>query len=88
MIVGGVVTAPLFGYLGHRRRETRSWLSALLVAGAVCFEPLARIAVGRLDPPGTVWAIEVAAGVSLAAYFLAARVTYRQRSGGGSSSRT
>jgi hypothetical protein len=68
-IVGGVVTGPLFGWLGWRWRSERSWLSAVLVAGALCLEPIARLAVGRLGSPSLVWIAEVAIGISLAAYF-------------------
>jgi hypothetical protein len=80
IIVGGLVTGPLFGFLGQRWRTTRSWLSAALVAGVLCLEPLARFAVGRLDPPRDVWVIEVVIGAALAAYFLIAGAVYRQRS--------
>ena len=78
--MGGLVTGPLFGFLGQRWRTTRSWLSAALVAGVLCLEPLARFAVGRLDPPRDVWMIEVVIGAALAAYFLIAGAVYRQRS--------
>jgi hypothetical protein len=76
-IVGAFATAPLFGYLGLRWRERRSWVAAALVAGAVCLEPAARYAVGRLDPPTAVWATEVLLGVLLAAYF-AVRIAVRR----------
>lgn len=78
VIVGGVVTAPLYGLLGQRWRTTRAWLSAVLVAGAVCFEPLVESAVGRLPRPATVWISEVAAGLIMTGYFLAASVANRR----------
>jgi hypothetical protein len=84
LLVGGMVTGPLFGYLGHRWRVSRSWASALLIAGAACGEPLARALVGRLDPPTLVWVTEVALGATTAAYFAIAGVAYRRRLGRGS----
>jgi hypothetical protein len=77
-IVGGLVTAPLFGFLGQRWRTERSWISAAALAAAVCFEPLARLAVGRLWSPDGVWLIEIVLGACLAAYFCRAGVTYRR----------
>lgn len=71
---GGLVTGPLFGLLGQRWRSDRSWLSAALVAGALCLEPLARWLTGRLLPPASVWAVEIAAGVVLALCFVVAGV--------------
>ena len=54
-------------------------MSAVAVAAAVCLEPLARLAVGRLWSPDGVWLIEIVLGACLAAYFLRAGVTYRRR---------
>ena len=65
-IVGGLVTGPLYGWLGRRWRVDRSWTSVVLVAGALCLEPLARRAVGMLPPPGLAWGIEVVIGVAVA----------------------
>jgi Family of unknown function (DUF6518) len=69
-IAGGVVVGPLFGFLGHRWRVARSWVSAALVTCALCFEPLARTAVGRLSPPHVVWGAEVAIGAVAAVAFV------------------
>ena len=68
-ILGGLVTGPLFGLLGHGWRVRRSWVSAAIVAGALCLEPFARWASGQLMAPAVVWAVEVAAGVVVAAVF-------------------
>ena len=68
-IVGGVVTGPLYGLLGQRWRVARSWVSAALVACALCLEPLARGVVGTLAPHPMVWAVEVAVGFVAAASF-------------------
>jgi hypothetical protein len=70
VIVGGLVTGPLFGWLGYRWRVERAWLGPLLVAGAFCLEPLARVAAGHGQEIRfrTVWMLEVAAGLAVAAY--------------------
>ena len=70
VIVGGLVTGPLFGWLGYRWRAEGAWLGALLVAAAFCLEPLARTAAGHGQEIRftTVWAAEVAIGLALAAY--------------------
>jgi len=78
-IGGGLVTAPLFGFLGQRWRTERSWLSAAAVAAAVCLEPLARLVVGRLWSPDGVWLIEIVLGGTLAVYFVRTGVTHRRR---------
>lgn len=76
-VIGGVVTAPLFGALGQRWRVRRWWGSAAIVGGCLCLEPAARWLVGR--PPATtaVWLAEIAAGLCLFACFAAA--TERRR---------
>jgi Family of unknown function (DUF6518) len=68
-IAAGLVTGPLFGYLGRRWRVDRSWVSAVAVASSLCLEPLARLGVGRLEPPPVVWGVEVALGIAAAAWF-------------------
>ncbi len=76
-ILGGLVTGPLFGLLGQRWRVRRSWVSAALVAGALCLEPLARWAAGRLMPPAPVWTAEVASGAVVAALFAYTLMAWR-----------
>ena len=70
VIVGGLVTGPLFGWLGYRWQAERTWLGALLVAGAFCLEPLARVVAGHGQAIGSraVWELEVAVGLAFAAY--------------------
>ena len=80
-ILGGLVTGPLFGVLGQRWRVRRSWVSATVVAGALCLEPLARWASGQLMAPGVVWTVEVAAGVIVAALFAYALTRLRRGRG-------
>lgn len=65
-IVGGAITAPLCGLIGQRARAGRWWPGVILVAGALCLEPLARHASGRLYPPAVVWRAEVGLGVAVA----------------------
>jgi hypothetical protein len=74
-VVGGLLTGPLFGFLGQRWRVGRSWAGPALVAGSFCLEPLARWLAGRLSPPALVWQVEVAAGAALAVLFVVAGVT-------------
>lgn len=76
-ILGGLVTGPLYGYLGYRWRVDRSWVSAALVAGALCLEPLARRAVGQLSPPAFAWETEVALGAAVAVFFLLVALAHR-----------
>jgi len=76
-ILSGLLTVPLFGFLGQRWRVRRSWVSASIVAGALCLEPLARWAAGRLMPPTPVWTVEVATGAACAALFASTLIALR-----------
>lgn len=77
-ILGGIVTGPLYGFLGHRWRVARSWVSAALIASALCLEPLARGAVGMLSPHPFVWWAEIAIGAVVAAAFASVIATSRR----------
>jgi Family of unknown function (DUF6518) len=77
IVIGGVVTGPVFGFLGQRWRTRRAWLSAALVAGALCLEPFAERVAGRSWSP-TVALVEVAVGAVLAVYFLVSGTSYRR----------
>ena len=68
-IVSGLVTGPLYGFLGHRWRVARSWISAALVTSALCFELLARGFVGMLTPHPFVWWAEIGIGAVVAVVF-------------------
>ena len=68
-ILAGILTGPLYGFLGHRWRVGRSWISAVLVTSALCFEPLARKFVGMLSGPPLVWGAEVVIGTLVAVLF-------------------
>jgi hypothetical protein len=55
-------------------------VSAVLVAGALCFEPLAEAVAGtHYRGASSVWLAEVIAGIAMATYFLVAGVAYRRR---------
>ncbi len=81
-IVGGLVTGPLYGFLGQRWRTRRAWVSAVLVAGALCLEPLAQAALGHSYPGvSVVWPAEIVVGVAVAGYFMVTGRAYRRRGG-------
>jgi hypothetical protein len=73
VLIGGIVTGPLFGWFGRQWRTQRQITGALLTAAALCLEPLVRRAT--IDPIGyrDVWLAEVAAGLALAAAVLVGR---------------
>ena len=73
VLVGGIVTGPLFGWFGQQWRTRRAIAGALVTAGALCLEPLARRIT--IDPIRyrDVWLAEVAAGLLLAAAVLVRR---------------
>jgi Family of unknown function (DUF6518) len=73
VLLGGIVTGPLFGWFGRQWRTKRAVAGALITAAALCLEPLARRAT--IDPIQyrDVWLAEVAAGLAFAAVVLARR---------------
>ena len=73
VLVGGIVTGPLFGWFGQQWRTRRAIAGALVTAAALCLEPVARRVT--IDPIRyrDVWLAEVAAGLALAAAVLARR---------------
>ena len=77
-ILVGLVTGPLFGLLGQRWRVRRSWVSAAIVAGALCLEPVARWVSGQLMPPAPVWTVEVVSGAVVAVVFATSLLTWRR----------
>jgi hypothetical protein len=81
VIVPGVVTGPLFGWLGNLWRTSRSWLSAAVVVVAFCGEPLVRWLVRQPIPVTRVASAEVAIGLAAAAYFTLNRRSWRRRAG-------
>ena len=80
VILAGLVMGPLFGLLGQRWRVGRSWVSAAIVAGALCLEPLARLAAGQLMPSAPVWTVEVTSGTVVGALFVYAVLGSRRAS--------
>lgn len=86
VVMGGMVTGPLFGWFGQQWRTRRAIAGALVAAAAFCLEPLARRAAIRpMHMLGHGYAVtnpidshfvvvaEVAAGLALAATALARR---------------
>jgi hypothetical protein len=73
VLVGGLVTGPLFGWFGYRWRVDRSWLGAVATALAFCLEPAAD-AVARPDaiPSAAERWLEIVAGLVMAGYVVAA----------------
>jgi hypothetical protein len=67
VLAGGVVTGPLFGWLGHRWRLGAVW-GALATAAALCLEPLARMPTHNPIGSTAVLLSEVAVGVAALAY--------------------
>jgi hypothetical protein len=68
--LGSLPGAHLWAAFGYRWHTKRAWLGPLLVAGAFCLEPLARVTAGHGQEIGarTVWVLEVAVGLAFAAY--------------------
>ena len=95
VVIGGIVTGPLFGWFGQQWRTRRAIAGALVAAAAFCLEPLARRAAVRpihmlghgyavTNPIGSHFVVlaEVAAGLALAAAILARRYSgSRERAG-------
>jgi len=77
-LVCGLVTGPIYGWLGFRWRAARSPVAAALVIGALCLEPLARASVGQQYDPAVVWRVEVALGLAAAVAF-ATMIAARRR---------
>lgn len=73
VIVGGLVTGPLFGWFGQQWRTRRAFLGALVSAAALCLEPLVRRATINPIRFRDVALAEVAAGLVFAAYVLVVR---------------
>jgi hypothetical protein len=75
VIIGAFFTGPLFGWLGYRWRARRAWGGALVAAGALCLEPLARVYAGNEIRFRGVWMTEVAIGIASAVYVAVATRT-------------
>ena len=73
VLVGGIVTGPLFGWFGQQWRTRRAITGALVTAAALCLEPLARRVAVRPIDDRSVWLAEVAAGLAFAAAVLVGR---------------
>jgi hypothetical protein len=71
-VIGGLITGPVYGWLGHRWRVGKSVLSALLAASPMPLEPIALVLAGLAWGPPAAYVAEVIAGILLAGYFIAA----------------
>jgi hypothetical protein len=73
VLLGAVLTGPLFGWFGQQWRTRRAIGGAFVTAAALCLEPLARRS--SVDPIRyrAVWLAEIAAGLALAAAVLVRR---------------
>lgn len=93
VVVGGLVTGPLFGWFGQRWRMRGAIVGALATAAALCLEPLARhipegvvraVSDGYLFAPPVgshaVTLVEVAAGLTFAAFLLVRRAQQMRES--------
>jgi hypothetical protein len=73
VLVGGIVTGPLFGWFGQQWRTRRAITGALVTAAALCLEPLARRVTINPIQDRAVWLAEVVAGLGFAAAVLVRR---------------
>jgi len=71
VLLGGVLTGPVFGWFGRQWRVERAWVGALVTAAAVCLEPVAHAAAGNAIRVRSVSLAEVAAGIAMALYVVA-----------------
>jgi len=72
VVLGGLVTGPLFGWLGYRWRTRSAWGAGLLTALTLSLEPVARHVTHRGAGSRPVWLGEVITGVVLAVVLSAA----------------
>jgi hypothetical protein len=79
VLVGGVVTGPLFGWFGQQWRTKRAWFGALATAALVALEPLVRIPAGHEIRFRPVALAEAAAGLAMAFYVISQKVDSRRR---------
>ena len=77
--VAGVITGPLFGYLGHRWRSGGSWTGPALLSAVFLLEPVVRRASDRLIGPSWVWVAEFAVGAGMVVAFAASAPAHRKR---------
>jgi hypothetical protein len=77
VLVGGILTGPLFGWFGQQWRTRRWIVGALVTAAALCLEPLARKVTINPITYREVWIGEVAVGLALAAAVVVTRFSNR-----------
>jgi hypothetical protein len=77
--LGGLVSGPVYGVLGHRWRLSRSWLSAALAAAPLILEPVAAALGLRYSISAGACCLEAGAGLLLAGFFAIAIARSRRR---------
>ena len=77
--LAGLVTGPLFGYLGHRWRRDGWWVAPALLSAVFLLEPIIRRASNRLIGPSWVWVAEFAVGAGMVLAFATSAPSRRKR---------
>jgi hypothetical protein len=77
--LAGLVTGPVFGYLGCRWRRDGWWAGPALLTAVFLLEPIVRRASNRLIGPSWVWVAEFAVGAGMVVAFAASAPTRRKR---------
>jgi hypothetical protein len=77
--LAGLVTGPLFGYLGYRWRRDDWFAGPALLTAVFLLEPIARRASNRLIGPSWVWVAEFAVGAGMVVAFAASAPSHRKR---------
>jgi Family of unknown function (DUF6518) len=79
VVIGGIVTGPLFGWFGQQWRTKRTLAGALITAAALCLEPFVRRATINPIQQRDVWLAEVVVGLAFAAAVLVHRFSVRRQ---------
>jgi hypothetical protein len=69
-VLGGLITGPVYGWLGQSWRVRKSLLSALLAAIPLTLEPAALLITGQAWGPPVAYTAEAIAGILVVAYFI------------------
>jgi hypothetical protein len=77
--LAGLVTGPLFGYMGHRWRRDGWWVGPALLSAVFLLEPVVRRASDQLIGPSWVWVAEFAVGAGMVVAFATSTPTRRKR---------
>jgi hypothetical protein len=66
VLVGALVTGPLFGWFGQQWRTRSAWWGGLATAAAISLEPIVRVFAGNPIRSSHVLLAEIAAGIAFA----------------------